>query len=298
MLPLGRRVCEQPLRLVRTALLTLGVASFTLLAAGVAAPARGVPLLVDFQGLDHGEILDGSMSLGPDGVIQSITTNNKGVGPDLAIIFDTTQRNTADEDLEGPNGFGGGSWAGGNLAPDTHLGNILIISENYEDADNDGRIDDPDDEGDKPAGTIHIIFNQVFTDMGFDLVDIEDNFAETMGSVEFLYDGVSVGEVEFAELASLQDDIHFGDNHANRVDTMDGLQVDAFKEVIIKFGGSGGITNLVLTPIPEPSTALLLSMGLVGLAISRERQKRAEAKDRIYENIRRELAASFRKANA
>jgi len=238
------------------------------------------------------------MSLSPGGVIQSITTNNKGVGPNLAIIFDTIKRNTADEDLEGPNGFGGGSWAGGNLAPDTHLGNILIISENYEDVDNDGRIDDPDDEGDKPAGTIHIIFNRVFRDMGFDLVDIEDNFAETMGSIEFLNDGVSVGEVEFAELASLQKDIQFGNNYANRIHTMDGLQVDAFEEVIIKFGGSGGITNFVLTPVPEPSTALLLILGLAGLTVLRERKKRSEAKDRIYENIRKELAASFRSAQA
>jgi hypothetical protein len=53
---------------------------------------------------------------------------------------------------------------------------------------------------------------------------------------------------------------------------MDVLQVEAFEEVIVNFGGSGAITNLMLTHVPEPGTALLVGMGIAGMAISRARR--------------------------
>ena len=250
MLPLCRGVRVHAPNIARTVFLALCMASFTLLSAGVAAPARG--LTIDFEGLDHGDILDGVLNLGPGGVIQSIETVNHGGGPNLAIIFDSgTELDTADGDLEGPNLSGGGSWDGGNLAPGTYLGNLLLIAENDKDENGDGRIDDPDDEA--SGGYIHIIFNTVFnladSDFGFDLVDIEDNL-ETMGSIEFLFEGESVGEIDFEDLASLQPDIRFGNNTANRVEifnAQDTLQVDAFKEVICRFGGSGALTNIRLS---------------------------------------------------
>ena len=50
------------------------------------------------------------------------------------LCFDSLLSNTADPDLEGP------PWATGNLAPDTVLGNVLIIAENDVDSDVDGLI--------------------------------------------------------------------------------------------------------------------------------------------------------------
>ncbi len=273
MLPLCGVARVHAFNIERNVFLALCVASLILLSAGFAAPARGVT--IDFEGLDHGEILSGDLSLGPGGVIQSITTVNLGGGPDIAIIFDSTERGTVDGDLEGPNDSGGGSWDGGNLAPDTYLGNLLIISEDARDDNDDGRIDDPDDEGSKPAGYIHIVFDQAYTDFGFDLVDIEDNL-ETMGSIEFFFDDESVGEIDFEDLASLQPDISFGNNTANRIqlfNTMDTLQVDAFQSVIFRFGGSGALTNIALEPIPEPGTAMLLGLGLVAMAGNRARAR-------------------------
>jgi len=275
MLPFRGLARVHALNIERSVFPALCVVMFILLSAGVAAPARG--LTIDFEGLDHGEILAGAVTLGPNGVIASITTVNLGGGPDIAIIFDSTERDTADEDLEGPNLSGGGSWDGGNLAPDTYLGNLLIIAENDEDVEDDGRIDDPDDERSKPAGYIHIVFDQAYTGFGFDLVDIEDNI-ETMGSIEFYFDGESVGEIDFEDLASLQSDISFGNNTANRVElfnTMDRLQVDAFEAVIFRFGGSGALTNITLTPIPEPGAAMLLGLGLAAMAGVRARARGA-----------------------
>ena len=273
MLPLGRGARERPLRISRTVLFALCLTSFSLLSTGLAAPARG--LTMDFEGLAHGEILDGVLNMG---VIRSIETNNRGRGPDLAIIFDSTERNTADDDLEGPkaNLSDGSRWAGGNLPSDTYLGNILIISENKK-LNSDGHIDDPDDEGSKPAGSVHIVLNDLYTDFGFDLVDIEDN-RERMGSIEFILRGSSLGEIAFEDLPSLQSNISFGNNTANRIDpinTMDAFQVTAFEEVVVRFGGSGGITNFVLTPItpvPEPGTALLVGLGVVAMAAARARR--------------------------
>ena len=117
---------------------------------------------------------------------------------------------------------------------------------------------------------------EVRADFGFDLVDIEDNI-ETVGSIEFLFGGVSVGGILFEDLVSLQPDISFGNNTANRVEpfnTLDTLQVEAFDEVIFRLGGSGALTNLTfeLTPIPEPGTATLIGLGVAAMAAARARR--------------------------
>jgi hypothetical protein len=115
---------------------------------------NAVAALIDFDSLQHGEIANAQFA----GV--SISADNVGGGPDLAIIFDSRERSTEDTDLEGPGGVPDKTWSGGNLPNATVLGNMLIIAENDKDTDPaDGFIDKPDDEGSRPAGSIYFDFD-------------------------------------------------------------------------------------------------------------------------------------------
>ena len=215
-------------------------------------------------GVVHGEVVDTDFaSLGLD----SIITTNIGGGPDLGVVFDSLLMGTNDGDLEGP------PWNVGNLAPNTVLGNILIIQENSSGCGDDV-CDVPDDEGSRPAGSFDLSFATTpITSFGFDIVDVEDTTAEN-GSIVF-YDGAASFTISFDELevggAFEVAGLVFGNNSANRIPeiTAASLGLSQFDRIVINMGGSGGIDNLV---IPEPGTGLLVLMGgALGLAVRRRR---------------------------
>ncbi len=238
-------------------------------AAAVLAAAAGSASAetVTFSGQVHGQIVTNQFAA--QGVL--ISANNPNRSFDLAAIFDTTQTGTADPDLEDP-------WSGGNLASDFLLGNVLIIAENNTGA-GDGVLDNPDDEANRPAGSLIFDFASPQTFLGFDLVDLEGIIQES-SSIEFFKGGLSLGSVAFSRFVTIGDllfdgSIAFGDNSANRISpiSINVLGGTDFDRAVINLGGSAAVDNITFgNNIPTPGSALLAVLGL-GAAARRRRSR-------------------------
>jgi len=226
---------------------TLTVTSALLLPSGAGAG------LIDFDevdvGLVHGSIVDtqylASLGVGISAVVA-------GRSPDLAVAFDTGERNTRDLDLEFPAG---------------DYDNILILQENFIGCE-DRVCDRPDDKGSRPAGFVEFSFDHDIVEFGLDLLDVEGS--EELGSLAF-FQGISdlpFATILFESFAGMS----FGDHSVNTLDPIVAaeLGVDGFDRVRVLFGGSGGLDNVRFeaAPVatPEPDTALLLGLGLAALA--------------------------------
>ena len=231
----------------------------------VSTTASAEPITTSFESLVHGEIITNQFS----DVGMSISAENFDYAGAKPIAFNSNLLGTADPDLQGPN------WAKCNIAPGTDLGNLIIIPENLTDANGDGIVDDPDDEGARPAGDLKFTFSDVMTGFGFDVVDMEGPVRE-MSSIEFLLFGSSVATVDFNQFVTPGSDfydptVRFGDNSANRIAVMtaDALGISGFTSVVIHVGGSGAYDNIVV--IPAPASGLMLGIG--GLAAMRRRRR-------------------------
>jgi hypothetical protein len=244
-------------------------------AIAVIAPlaGAGTTTTFDFESLVHGEIVTNQFA-----PLMTVSALNPNRPFDIVAAFDTSLMGTADPDLEGP------PWAGGNLAisdTETQLGRALIIAENNTGA-GDGILDNPDDEGSRPAGQLIFDFASKVSLFGFDVVDIEGNVME-FSRLEFFSAGDSIATVGFDEFtnnaSSFYDStIVFGDNTANRISpiTADALvaagfadAASGFDRVIIHAGGSSAYDNIV---IPAPSGLLALAGGWLMLAPTRRRR--------------------------
>lgn len=135
------------------------------LAAGAllaAAPAQSLTL--DFESFEHGEVVADRVASHGD---WTLVADNPNRSFDIAAAFDTGVSGSADPDLEMGTG-----WSGGNVDPDTQLGNILILQENSTGCST-GVCSNPDDEGSRPAGSLLFLFDETFTVASIDLVDVE-----------------------------------------------------------------------------------------------------------------------------
>jgi len=217
-------------------------------------------LILDFDDLPQGDIVS-SQFLKTNGV--SISAKNFGNGPELAIIFDSLNPTGHDYDLAGP------PWEGGNLAStNTVLGKILIIAENDVDLDGDGLIDFPDDEGNRPAGSIYFDFENPMCSVGFDLIDVEgpSEFGRNSGFVAtFFIDGAELARVGFDQFINensmfYDPTVEYGDNKANRISPISvdalssftGTSITAFDKVEINLGGSSAIDNIDVSTCQTP----------------------------------------------
>jgi len=292
--------------------LLIGLAGIlTIASAGLAAVQT-----VDFAGFQHGEVIATSsdpnnpddVNVGISGLTFSVSVLNLRGAPHAAVIFDSSEHhgNSAkndDPDLEGP------PWATGNLAPDTTLGNLLIIQESKDNAklltdnNSNGQVDigdivDADDEASRPAGYFDFFFDKAIKSFGFDLVDVEGSAEHNDAFFITMFDdsGNAIADhtIDFADLKTdHQSDILWGNNSANRIDlksiedwTASG-NTSSFGEttrIRIGLGGSGAIDNLKFefadgpppstTPIPSPS-ALLAGLGGMAMMIARRRRDAA-----------------------
>ena len=237
------------------------VALLSLAALLVAGGATAAPITLTFDdvGMVHGTVVNTQYS----GV--TISAINTGGGPNLAVAFDSNLTGTRDDDLQ----FNSG-WSTGNLAPDTRLGNLLIIQENPNGCQ-DGICDAPDDEGSRPAGSLIFEFDVPVTSFGLDLVDVE-SLAEEDGSITF-FDGATSVTVDMTTFLS---GLILGNNSANRVDPFDLGDLPGLSQITkveLTLHGSGGVDNVTFTPVPEPASAALLALGVLGLG-ARARSRR------------------------
>lgn len=217
-------------------------------AASLAAVAGADTL--DFSDLSNGEFV--SNQYAGQGVNISALNPNRTFS--LAQIFDTTLGGTLDPDLEDP-------FSSGNTDLNTNLGNILILAES-----NSGN---PDDEGNRPAGSLIFDFDFTVQSLGFHVVDLESEVAEN-SSVEFFLDGVSVLEVDFEEFlagGAYDNGAIFGNNSINLIQEI--TVAGGFDSAEIKLGGSMGFDNISYT-IPAPGALALLGLG-AATAIRRRR---------------------------
>lgn len=224
----------------------------------VSFSASAEPIVSSFETLTHGEIITNQFAdVGM--AIEAVNFEYLGARP---VVFNSNFFGTADPDLEGP------LWSKGNLAPFADLGNVLIIPENLTDANNDGIVDAPDDEGARPAGELRFSFESVMTAFGFDVIDMEGPVREA-SSIEFLLFGQPVASVSFNEFVTQGSDfydptVRFGDHSANRIAPISAerLGIEGFTAVVLHIGGSSAYDNIVAVPAPAAS-AVLAGAGLL-----------------------------------
>lgn len=214
--------------------------------------------ILDFNSLAAGSFVTNQFS-GSHGIM--IAAENPNRGFDVATLYDSLGSGGADPDLEGP------AWSGGNLAADgVELGNMLIIAENIGDANNDGIIDSPDDEGSRPSGSLILEFSTMQMQLGFDIIDLEN---EELGSIELWLGGSLQETIDFADFLDSNSDyydasVEFGDHHANRLMPLTPERAIGYDRLVVHLGGSAAIDN-VFYAIPAPGSLVLLGMGLASM---------------------------------
>ena len=263
----------------RTASLVVAAAAVTVSATPALA---GNVRTLDLEGLAHGTIAN---RLDLDGV--RISADNFNNDLDLAVVFDTRARHTADRDLEDRYG-----WKAGNLRGERGtVGNVLILQEknrNTRVVDHGTRINRPDDEGKRPAGELYFDFEREIDSFGFDLIDVEgtEEFRNRSGFFATFTRLATTVSVSFAELINpvspfYDATVRFGDNSANRIRPITAAQLglDGFDNVTINLGGSGAVGNISYTPVDTPPAAVptpsaaVAGLGLLGLLSSRRRRQ-------------------------
>lgn len=244
--------------------------------SGFANRAAAV-VVVDFEAYVHGETIT-NQYFASDGV--RISANNFTAGPDLAIIFDSRKTGTADLDLED-------AWTGGNLRGSTALGNLLILAENDIDANSDGLIDSPDDQGSPKtsSGELKFSFTAIQDSFGLDLIDVDGPDEGAVGFLAFRLGGLELARVGFSAFVNPTSPFYdptfeYGDRFANRVApiTATNLGITGFDEVIVNTGLCSAVDGIQFdsVQVPEPATAtavggLVLAMTLLGRTSSRKR---------------------------
>jgi hypothetical protein len=232
-----------------------------IIGAVLAIPSMATAVTITFDNLKAGH---GAVITGVPGV--DIVADNFSRDFDYAVLFDSEMTGTADADLEAFFGGNEQRWSGGNLVGE-QLDLMLILQENPLGCDA-GTCKSPDDEGNRPAGTLSFLFAVPILTFGFDLIDVDSLVTEN-GSVTF--NDIKGGSATI-DFKALLVGLEIGNNTANRIDSLvfEELKLAPVDEVVFTMGGSAALDNVTFK-VPEPSTAALIGLGLLGLAYAGRR---------------------------
>lgn len=179
---------------------------------------------------------------------------------DAAITFDSLNHSGGDSDLRTDSQRYG-------LNNDRERGMVLILAENIKDKNKDGYVDNPDDEGERPAGYFDFLFDSHVNAGGLVMLDI-DNHREP-GSVQFFLDGSLLSQTfNFAAL---------GDNSIQTLD-WSGFEYDKMR---INLGGSGAVVEVTANPIPEPVTVVLVAGAVAAVGMRASGRRRHKDSDDV-----------------
>jgi hypothetical protein len=205
--------------------------------------------VIDFDDLAPGTIVDSEYD-----TLVDISVVNRGGGPDLGVVFDTstTMPTGGDLDLVGPFDTNNPLLTNGFVAD-----NVLIIQEHSYSCDTVS-CSNPDDEGSRPAGTFTFDFKTVIKLESIDFFDVETaENGKTDNNAIRLFD---VDNNEIMPGSFFTPDTG-GDNMWDQVV----FNVDGVKRIELNLGGSGAIDNITFTVVPVPAAVWLFSSGLIGL---------------------------------
>jgi len=242
-----------------------------LIVGGLASAANAGVTVIDFEfagngvtPLANGQAVDGA---GFYAGLFTISSSGNNLG---STIFDSTPG--------GPNDPG----------PDEDLlvglGNILILQSNSSPGQTvPGIFDVPNDTA--SGGTISFDFDLPVTMSSIDLVDIDDNAAVTLVLTDgsgltrtfevpdnwtFDVEADGMGGFDTLDFTSLAGQLGEGGETATAFEDA-GFDLGNVVGLDVTFTGSGGIDNLVFTPVPAPGAIALAA--LAGFAGSRRRRQ-------------------------
>jgi len=215
--------------------------------------------ILDFEGFDPGRIIDSEYA--PDVTIGAI---NLSSGPDVALIFDTTDQDPAGEDFDLVGPF---DTINQGLSNDFNPGNVLIIQERNDCNFDTGFCTTPDDEGSRPAGEFDFLFNTdiVLETIDFFDIELEENNRNPDSEI-YLYDAQG-GEIMAGMFYVPSTG---GDNRWNQLNFE---SVSGVRRIVIEMNGSGAIDNLAYQVVPVPAAAWLFGSALGWLGWLRYRAR-------------------------
>jgi hypothetical protein len=219
--------------------------------------------ILDFEGFGSGQIIDDEYS-----PVVSISAVNLGSGPDVAIIFDTTDLHPAGEDLDLVGPFDSNN---PGLPDNYEPGNVLIIQERNDCNFVTGFCATPDDEGSRPGGEFEFLFSTAITLETIDFFDVEliENDSNPNSEIH-LYNSDNI-EIQMGMFFVPSTG---GDNLWNQLDFG---SISDVKRIVIEINGSGAIDNLTYQVVPLPASAWLFGSAIGFLSWVRRRSQRTLA---------------------